>query len=281
MPELPEVECLRQTLLPHLKGQKVIGVQIHRADICECVNDAGKTVPVRPTHLLKGDAIHAITRKGKQLAISGESGSAICVHLGMSGSLIVHPDRPTRRAPHTHITWTLSSGSVLEFRDPRRFGGIWTFPNHTLLHSLQWKDLGPDALEVTGEHLQTALGTSSRMVKAALLDQSVVAGVGNIYADEALFLANICPRSRCSRLKGPHWQSVAHAVRDTLAAAITAGGSTIRDYRNADGAQGTAQTAHRVYGRAGQPCVRCGQVLRRGTIAQRTTVWCHSCQPPV
>lgn len=279
MPELPEVECLRQTLLPHLLGQRVIAVQIHRADICECFNAARKVVPARPAHLLKDDAIRAIVRKGKQLAISGASGSVLCVHLGMTGSLLVLPGRPTPRAPHTHITWTLANGSVLEFRDPRRFGGLWTFPAAALLHKLRWNDLGPDGLEVTGDHLHAALGSSSRMVKAALLDQSIVAGVGNIYADEALFLAGITPRIRCSRLKGHHWQTLAQAIRGTLAAAITAGGSTIRDYRNADGAQGAAQAAHRVYGRARQPCLTCGRALQSGTIAQRTTVWCGSCQP--
>ncbi len=278
MPELPEVECLRQTLLPHLVGQRVIAVQVHRADICECFNAAAKVVPARPVHLLNGDAIHAITRKGKQLAISGVSGGTICVHLGMTGALLVLPSRPIPRAPHTHVSWTLANGSVLEFRDPRRFGGLWTFPTHALLHTLRWHDLGPDGLEVTGDHLHATLLASTRMVKAALLDQSIVAGVGNIYADEALFLSRIDPRTRCTRLEGHHWKSLARAVRDTLTVAITAGGSTIRDYRNADGAQGAAQASHRVYGRAGEPCLQCGRALQRGTIAQRTTVWCGSCQ---
>ena len=124
----------------------MIAVQVHRADICECFNAAAKVVPARPVHLLNGDAIHAITRKGKQLAISGVSGGTICVHLGMTGALLVLPSRPIPRAPHTHVSWTLANGSVLEFRDPRRFGGLWTFPTHALLHTLRWHDLGPDGL---------------------------------------------------------------------------------------------------------------------------------------
>lgn len=276
MPELPEVECVRRTLAPHLLGVRVVGVRVRRADVCECWNALGRCVRLTGRRLLAGQRIAGVERHGKQLAIVADSGAVVCVHMGMTGQLCVHGGAPARA--HEHVTWLLDSGATLSFRDPRRFGGVWTFPSMALLRARRWSELGPDALTLTGDHLAVALQGSTRAVKAALLDQSVAAGIGNIYADEALFRAGIDPRTRCSRIPVDALHALANAVRDVLGEAVARGGSTLRDYVDANGEQGGAQAAHLVYGRGGEACVRCSARLRQATVAQRTTVWCPACQ---
>lgn len=279
MPELPEVETVRRSLLPHLLGTRIDSVRIHRGDICECRDERNRRAAPTPHHLLAGDTITSILRLGKQLALVGDSGRVVCVHLGMTGRLSVHAGAiPNPRDPHDHVVWSLPHSRSLTFHDPRRFGGLWMFPSEAALRTQRWNTLGPDALLLTGDHLARTLATSNRAVKAALLDQSVAAGIGNIYADEALFSANIHPMTRCSRIPTERWHLLAREVARILTNAIELGGSTIRDYVNADGTTGSAQASHNVYGRAGLPCHRCGETLQSGVVGQRTTVWCAHCQ---
>jgi formamidopyrimidine-DNA glycosylase len=284
MPELPEVERLRLSLLPHLLGARVERVAIYREDVCECVH-GGEVVPTNAFALLEGAGIDSLHRLGKHLAIAGAGGPAIEVHLGMSGQVLVHegplPEPSEAKATHTHVAWTLRSGGATRtmiFRDPRRFGGVWGFASFDQLRERRWGGLGPDALEVTGEHLFEQTRGSTRSIKAALLDQSLLAGVGNIYADESLFAVGVTPRRLCKRVSREQCERLAQAIRVILAAAIASGGSTLRDYVDADGKQGASQFAHKVYGRGGEACAVCGGVLRTATIAQRTTVWCPTCQ---
>jgi len=166
----------------------------------------------------------------------------------------------------------------MRFRDPRRFGGVWALDSMTMLEALRWSMLGPDALDIDGTRLHEALRRTRRGIKSALLDQAIIAGVGNIYADEALFRAGIRPRRSASRLTRKHVDCLARCIREVLTAAIESGGSTLRDYLDASGARGTFQSRHTVYGRGGQPCIRCGSRLKKDVIAQRTTVWCPRCQ---
>lgn len=230
-----------------------------------------------------GATIAEIRRHGKQLAIVGTDGSAqtraLIVQLGMTGNLHAESsDAIAEPAPtHTHARWMLENGAALAFTDPRRFGGLRVF---RALNELEehWSQLGPDALQITGEHLASALCDSARCVKAALLDQAVLAGVGNIYADESLFLAGIRPQTRCRRIALEGWKTLAENIRKVLAEAVAAGGSTLRDYADANGASGRYQGQHRVYGRQDEPCVRCGHGLRSRVLAQRMTVWCPACQ---
>lgn len=279
MPELPEVETVRRTLLPHLVGTRIDSVRIHRRDVCECRDERNRRGAPTPDRLLAGDTITSILRLGKQLAFVGESGRVVCVHLGMTGRLAVRAGTiPSPRSPHDHVVWSLPHSRSLTFHDPRRFGGLWTFPSEVALRTQRWNTLGPDALLLTGDHLASTLSTSTRAVKAALLDQSVAAGIGNIYADEALFHANIHPMTRCARISDHQWGTLAREVTRILAYAIEQGGSTIKDYTNADGLAGSAQASHSVYGRAGLPCHRCGGTLQGGVVGQRTTVWCARCQ---
>lgn len=275
MPELPEVESTRRSLLPIIGG-RVVSVDLRRSDIVEG--------PRTPAALLSGSSILALHRHGKQLAIEATRG-VVLVHLGMTGQLelarVAGEDHASDR--HTHAVWSLelaappASPGLLWFRDPRRFGGLWTFPSMGEVRA-RWNDLGPDALTISGEELAGAVADSRRAIKAALLDQAAIAGVGNIYADEALFRAGIRPGRRTSRLTREQCERLAGAIRDVLAESIQSGGSTLRDYRDAAGQAGNFQSRHRVYGRGGEPCVVCGTRLTQTTIAQRTTVYCRRCQ---
>lgn len=286
MPELPEVETVRRTLQPLLVGRRIARVELRRADIVE----GDRSVAA----LLEGATIRALVRRGKQLAIVGEgvgegggkglsAGRVLIVHLGMTGQLVHHATRPDLQSTtHVHALWTIESrekrgGGVLTFRDPRRFGGLWPLANERALHE-RWASLGPDGLEATADGLRERAGTSRRAIKAALLDQGVIAGVGNIYADESLHRAGIRPTRACHRIKGEEWSRLAAEVRAVLLGAIASGGSTLRDYVGGTGRPGAAQLLHAVYGRGGEPCLRCGLELRVGVVGQRTTVWCRGCQ---
>lgn len=271
MPELPEVETLRRSLIPRLVGRTINTATLHRRDVL--------TLPQRgrvlPEHLLVGGTITEIRRRGKQMAIIAGDQRVLLVHLGMTGQ--VRHARTPEREKHTHATWTLDDGSHLYFRDPRRFGGLW-FLRTTVALEERWSELGPDALTVVGEAISVTAANSRRAIKAVLLDQAVLAGVGNIYADEALFESGVSPRRLATRIRPEEFDRLAVAIRGVLERAIKAKGSTLRDYRDAAGQAGEAQAGHRVYGRAGMPCLACGTVLSRLTLAQRTTVMCRRCQ---
>lgn len=290
MPELPEVESIRRSLEPRLLGRVVRAVTLHRRDVLVLPGDPfggfarqrGQARTARPRRAARADllldaAITALRRRGKQLALVAGSGRVLIVQLGMSGQL-VHRE-PGQRAPqsdHIHATWRLDDGRLL-FRDPRRFGGLRALPTVSDLEAL-WSELGPDALSVQGPELAAALTKSPRPLKAALLDQAVLAGVGNIYADEALHQAGLAPQRPAGSLAAADSARLAAAIRGVLAQAVEAGGSTLRDYVDANGDPGTYQLSHAVYGRGGQPCPRCGHPLASAQVAQRTTVWCPHCQ---
>jgi formamidopyrimidine-DNA glycosylase len=282
MPELPEVECVRRTLCPLALGRRVARVRVLRADVCECRDERGCAVAVEEARLLRGCTIGAVHRHGKQLAIESREGPALCVHLGMSGQLRATPDGEGDPAsvPHTHVVWEFGEAGAgpLVFRDARRFGGVWAYPSMDALRAARWASLGPDALGADGVRLASTLGHSRRAIKAALLDQRVLAGVGNIYADEALHRSRVRPTRRCARVASAQFEAIARELRGVLREAIDGGGSTLRDYIDASGARGTQQLRHRVYGRAELPCLACGSTLRSAQVAQRTTVWCPECQ---
>lgn len=283
MPELAEIEHLRQTLEPHIVGARVAQLRLYRPDIVRQCTDRSPAGRIAPKALLSGRRIARLARHGKQLAILSDEGPVVCVHLGMSGQLIYIP-RGARlpRTDHVHCLWRLeqkSSTGRMVFRDPRRFGGLWAYESEEALLSDRWSQLGPDALSVTTRQLRPRLARTSRSIKAALLDQSLVAGLGNIYVDEVLFRARIDPRCPAD-LAAVQSAELARSIRATLKAAIAGGGSTIRDYVDASGRQGAFTEQHAVYGRGGQPCVRCGTPLEAIRIAQRTTVFCRACQGP-
>lgn len=290
MPELPEVESIRRSLEPRLLGRAVRSATLHRRDVLVLPGDpfggfarqrgaARHTRPrrARGVDLLADADITALHRHGKQLALMASTGHVLVVQLGMSGQLFHRA--AGERVPdttHIHATWRFDDGRLI-FRDPRRFGGLRALPT---THDLQqlWSTLGPDALTINPDALSASLADAARPLKAALLDQSLIAGVGNIYADEALHLARLSPTRSAAQLSASDTTRLATAIRQVIAHAIEAGGSTLRDYVDANGDPGTYQLSHAVYGRGGQPCTRCGKTLRSTILAQRTTVWCPHCQ---
>ena len=291
MPELPEVESIRRSLVPRLLGRTIVGATLLRRDILIAPGDPPggfprqrassrkRPAPITPADLLQGATITDLIRRGKQLAvIAAHSDRALVVQLGMTGHLEFFPGAPTLPRPHVHAHWSLDSAAAVHFHDPRRFGALRLFRSVAALYE-HWSALGPDALTITPDQLHGALANANRPIKAALLDQAVLAGVGNIYADESLHLAGINPRIRARRLRSAQLESLAAAIRAVLTQAVAAGGSTLRDYADSDGRPGSFQTRHAVYGRAGEPCRVCARPLASALLAQRTTVWCRDCQP--
>ena len=274
MPELPEIESLRRALRAAIRGAEVLEGGVTRRDMLHRVAQ-GTAHPLAP-----GDAVLELHRTGKQLVIEMRSGACLLLHLGMSGSIrVVAGDAPPES--HVHASWRLRRGDmdlVLRHRDPRRFGWL---ESHACMESVRthaWSMLGPDALKVSAEHLQEALHESRRPLKSLLLDQRRIAGLGNIYVDEILFRAGIHPECRTDRVPPDAVKRLAQITREVLLQAVELGGSTIRDHRTADGRWGSFQREHRVYGRSGQPCLVCRSPLSSKLVAQRTTVYCRTCQ---
>lgn len=295
VPELPEVETIRRALDAALVGRSVVSATLFRRDVLALPSDppggfsrqrtkpAGPPSPtLPPDHLLAGHRIATTLRHGKQLALITAAGPCLIIHLGMSGQILIHPaDAPgANPAPrHEHARWHLDNSTTVSFVDPRRFGGLWWFPSLQEASNARWSDLGPDALTIQPAELAAGLRGSRRAIKAALLDQTVLAGVGNIYADEALHRAGIHPLHRAGDLPPEDLRALALHIRQVLRAAIRRQGTTLRDYRAADGSTGDFSPQLRVYGRAGKRCHACAQAIMSAVIGQRTTCWCPRCQP--
>ncbi|QOW22261.1 bifunctional DNA-formamidopyrimidine glycosylase/DNA-(apurinic or apyrimidinic site) lyase [Novilysobacter avium] len=269
MPELPEVETTRAALAPHLTGRTVTAATLRRTDL---------RWPIAPeiTSLLPGRRILEVRRRAKYLLLDTSVGSAL-LHLGMSGSLRVIPAHVPAR-PHDHVDLLLDNERVLRMHDPRRFGSVlWQAPGsvHPLLAAL-----GPEPLSdaFTGDYLYALSRGRRAPVKAFLMDQSVVVGVGNIYAAEALFAAGISPLRSAERISRERYRLLVTEIRRVLESAITQGGTTLRDYVSPDGNSGYFVQQLAVYGRGGKPCRNCGRPLRQAAIGQRTSVWCSHCQ---
>ncbi|MBN2359683.1 MAG: bifunctional DNA-formamidopyrimidine glycosylase/DNA-(apurinic or apyrimidinic site) lyase [Deltaproteobacteria bacterium] len=272
MPELPEVETIRRYLAPRLAGAIVRDVVVHDGRL-------RRPVPRGVRSDLPGQRIERVDRRGKYLLLSSAAGTAI-VHLGMSGSLrLTEAGAPP--ATHDRIELLFAAGQSLRFNDPRRFGS-WQWARRDPLDHPALRCLGPEPLDrgFDGRGLRRALRRRSSAVKLALLDQSLVAGVGNIYASEALFAAGVRPTARASSLSPARCDRLAVAIKQVLAAAIACGGTTLDDegYASADGTPGRFQVELMVYGRAGEPCRRCGRAIRALRQGQRTTYFCPRCQ---
>jgi formamidopyrimidine-DNA glycosylase len=268
VPELPEVETVRRQLAPQLEGATVV--------------DAGAFPSAKFTEAVEvvGTSLGAVGRRGKYLLVGLDDDRELVVHLGMTGRLAVEPagPPPSDDGPHLRAWWRFDDGRRLTFHDVRRFGRIAVVPagDHRRLATLH--ALGPEPWDAdfTAEGLRRSVVTSRRALKTLLLSQRAVAGVGNIYADEALWLAGVHPLAR--RLSRDRADALHAAIRQVLSEGIADGGTTLRDYRDALGGEGAHQERLRCYGRAGLPCRRCGRALRRGVVDGRTTTWCPSCQ---
>lgn len=270
MPELPEVETTRRGLERHVAGQQIARVTVRDGRLRQ-------PVPRRLPALLQGVTIKALARRGKYLLIDCGAGSLI-IHLGMSGRLwLVDPATPPEK--HDHLDLVLASGKIVRLRDPRRFGLVLWQPGNPLRHPLL-AHIGPEplSLEFDGDSLHRATRNRTAAIKQVLMDSHVVAGLGNIYANEALFRACINPKVAARRLTRVRCAMLVEKIRETLAAAIAAGGSSLRDYVGGDGMAGNFQNEFLVYDRARKPCVTCGTTLRGVRQSQRSTFYCPRCQ---
>lgn len=269
MPELPEVEITRRGIAPALRNRTITGVIVREPRL-------RWRVPARLADALVGARVQAVRRRAKYLLLDCERGTLI-VHLGMSGSLrIVRAAEPPGRYDH----FDLAVGDrALRLRDPRRFGAVLWHIGDPARHPLLAR-LGVEPLSAafTGAQLHAATRGRRAAIKLALMDHKVVVGVGNIYANESLFRARIHPRTAAGRLSREHCERLAEAVRATLRDALSAGGSTLRDFVRADGSPGYFQQRYFVYGREGAPCQRCGTAVRRILQGQRSTWYCPTCQ---
>lgn len=269
MPELPEVETVRRGLAARLRGRRIARVAVHRADL-------RRPLPPDFAAVLRGRTIERFGRRGKYLLAHLDNGLVLIVHLGMSGRLSV-AGAPGGGA-HEHVLFHFDDGAVLRYVDHRRFGLMDLADSGALARHVLLRDMGPEPLSdrFAGPLLADRLRGRDTPIKAALLDQRVVAGLGNIYACEALFHAGLSPRRRARTVQGRRAEGLARAIRRVLRAAIEAGGSTLRDHVQASGEIGYFQHRFSVYDRAGRPCpgCDCAGAVRRIAQSGRSTFYC-------
>ncbi len=265
MPELPEVQTVVESITPGLLGRKIRHIHHLRADI---VRPAGFDLP----GALLGQRIGGLFRRGKRIIFALASGQRFYIHLGMTGQLTIEgSDAPLK--PHTHLIAEIDPGQQLRFRDPRRFGGIFW------LGAEQESDtMGPEPLTITPRQLAQRLARARRPIKNALMDQRLIAGLGNIYVDESLFAAGIHPLTLADSLTPERVGRLCRAIKTTLRTALRHRGSSVRDYVDGAGAAGGFQRLHKVYGRADAPCRACRTPIQRIVLGGRSTHFCPKCQ---
>jgi formamidopyrimidine-DNA glycosylase len=292
MPELPEVETVRAGLEPLLRGRRFKNVEQRRKDL-------RFPLPDRFVERLTGAKVLSVDRRAKYLVLPLDSGEVLAMHLGMTGRFTISaPGGANGRvlgdytyahggdATHDHVVFTMSGGAVVTYNDARRFGYMTLIAAHELNRNAFFASLGIEPLsdQLNGEYLAATARGRKLDLKAFLMDQRIVAGLGNIYVCEALFRARLDPFKRAARLATPSGkpraERLAREIKAVLRDAIRAGGSTLRDYKQADGSEGSFQHSFGVYGREGEPCRRlgCRGIVRRTTQGGRSTFWCPVCQ---
>ena len=274
MPELPEVETTRRGILPHVKGRRVVAVTLRQRRLRWPVSREVKAT-------LPGQRIEGVSRRGKYLLLHCKAG-ALMIHLGMSGSLRllrVNKEKGTAAGKHDHLDILFDNRQLLRFHDPRRFGSLLWVDGPDLSHPLL-DSLGPEPLgdDFSGDYLFARSRGRRAAVKTFIMDSRIVVGVGNIYANEALYLAGIHPGREAGRVSRQRYQRLGATVREVLGRAIDAGGTTLRDFIGSDGRPGYFSQSLYVYGRAGLPCAVCGRALKEMRLGQRATVYCSKCQ---
>ncbi len=284
MPELPEVETVRRGLAPVMEGAVLEAVSLRRADL-------RFPLPARFAERLEGARIEALTRRGKYLLAALSGGETLIMHLGMSGRFSVEGARPGRfhqtiahHPAHDHVVFALArdgkARATITYNDVRRFGFMDLVRTEALDRCRHFAAMGPEPLgpAFTDAYFRERLKGRRTPIKAALLDQRIVAGVGNIYACEALYRAGVSPRRKAASVAGARSDRLRAALVETLAEAIEAGGSTLRDFAASDGALGYFQHAFKVYDRASAQCASCGDAIKRIEQAGRSTFYCGRCQ---
>jgi formamidopyrimidine-DNA glycosylase len=270
MPELPEVETVVRDLRPLLVGRQLLNLELGVA--------LRRPWDEEWTPHVIGRTVEAIQRRGKWIILELNSTGRILVHLGMTGQFtVVEASQP--RPDHLHVVFSLDVGRELRFRDTRRFGSVEYYANAQVLDAFLAERLGPEPFEIPIEHFRNALQKTARTLKAILLDQTVVAGVGNIYADEALHRSGLHPESRGRDLTQKQILKLKEMITLVITHAIENRGSTIRDYIGGSGLKGEFQNEFRVYGRTGEPCLACEEPIEMVRVAGRSSHYCPKCQP--
>lgn len=267
MPELPEVEIVTRALSRKLKGRSILEHRVHHPGVLLHDPHAGLGGPLR--RFERGE------RHGKYMVLKFSSEQRLVVHLRMTGAFYFR-DSDTPLQPHTHVEFQLDTGEWLAYRDPRRFGRIWWLSPNSSTNPLA--DLGPDALRLSQPEWVARISERSRMMKPLLLDQAVIAGLGNIYVDELLHRSRIHPQRAADSIPAARLGEMWSACRELLRLAIRNGGSSIRSFVDTDGILGNYQNFHLVYAREGEPCTTCGTLIKRIVVAQRGTWICPRCQ---
>ena len=269
MPELPEVETTVSGLVPVLEGRRLVRVEAKRADL-------RRAFPPDLRQRLTGAIVTGLGRRAKYGLIDTDRGDTMVFHLGMSGRWRIDP---AELGPHDHLLLETEEGRALSLNDPRRFGSVDLVPTEGLAAWPPFAAMGPEPLgnDFDADYLLRMLDGRSAPIKAMLLDQRIVAGLGNIYVCEALHMAKIAPNRTAGRISRDRLERLVEAIRAVLLAAIEAGGSTLRDYARPSGELGYFSKQWRVYGREGEACA-CGATIRRRTESGRSTFFCPKCQ---
>ena len=278
MPELPEVETVRRGLMPRMAGRRIVRLQQRRRDL-------RVPLPEKFAARVEGRTVTGIDRRAKYLLIRLDDGQTLIVHLGMSGRMTLYDAETAASHPlgaHDHVVFDMDDGWQVRFNDARRFGLKVLVPDEAVASHKYFRSLGPEPLDdaFTSEVLAARLAGRRTPIKAALLDQKTLVGVGNIYACEALFLAGISPRRSAHTVKGERADRLVAAIKRVLLRSIEDGGSTLRDHVQPGGELGYFQTRFNVYDRAGIACPTpaCGHTVRRLVQAGRSTFYCTRCQ---
>jgi formamidopyrimidine-DNA glycosylase len=282
MPELPEVETVRRGLLPVMEGAVIAKAEVNRPDL-------RWPLPDRMADRLTGRTVKALRRRSKYILADLDSGETLLVHLGMSGRMLIsgaqlgtfYHDHPAPQK-HDHVVLHMGNGARITFNDARRFGAMDLMPTDRATDHMLLKDLGPEPFgnDFNEPYLAGRLKGRKTPIKAALLDQRIVAGLGNIYVAETLFRARISPLRLAGDLAEPQVQGLVPVIREVLAEAIEAGGSSLRDFRQANGELGYFSKHFQVYDREGDPCETpgCTSTITRTVQSGRSSFWCPSCQ---
>jgi len=280
MPELPEVETVRRGLTPAMQGKRIDRLEVNREDL-------RFPFPDQFRQRVEGARITHMGRRAKFLVTELSTDEALIMHLGMSGRFTVdnaatadlHHDPGTNPA-HDHVVFHMETGATITYNDPRRFGFMELWPKANLANYPRIEHLGPEPLsnQFNADYLSAAVQGKSAPIKAALLDQNIIAGLGNIYVCEALFRSGISPRRKAHSIAGKRADRLAPAINDVIAEAIQAGGSSISDFASASGELGYFQKHFHVYDREGAPCDTCGAEIRRIVQSGRSSFFCGTCQ---
>ena len=270
MPELPEVETTVNGIKPWLVNKSIKKINVYNPSL-------RWPIPKDLSNNCLTQKITSITRRAKYILIHLESGATLLLHLGMSGSLIIVNDS-TPLAKHDHFEMEMNDGTILRFNDPRRFGCVldtMDYHNHKLI-----KDLGPEPLDVDfdGQYLKQKSLNKTQAIKNFIMDGHIVVGVGNIYACESLFMAGIHPNKPAGKVSLNKYTVLANTIKHVLSLAIQAGGTTLKDFINAEGKPGYFAQDLKVYGRKEKPCINCGKKILQKTIGQRSSFYCGHCQ---